>query len=98
MEKNHAKNSHTEKCHVDKERVEKDLRRAVITVVVITAFITTFTGSALNLSIPDIGSQFGASAGRMGWLVSGYTLSVAAFSVPFGRLAEMCIRDRSQTE
>lgn len=92
MEKNHAKNSHTEKCHVDKERVEKDLRRAVITVVVITAFITTFTGSALNLSIPDIGSQFGASAGRMGWLVSGYTLSVAAFSVPFGRLADITSR------
>lgn len=92
MEKNHAKNSHTEKCHVDKERLEKDLRRAVITVVVITAFITTFTGSALNLSIPDIGSQFGASAGRMGWLVSGYTLSVAAFSVPFGRLADITSR------
>lgn len=92
MEKNHAKNSHTEKCHVDKERVEKDLRRAVITVVVITAFITTFTGSALNLSIPDIGSQFGVSAGRMGWLVSGYTLSVAAFSVPFGRLADITSR------
>lgn len=92
MEKNHAKNSYTEKCHVDKERVEKDLRRAVITVVVITAFITTFTGSALNLSIPDIGSQFGASAGRMGWLVSGYTLSVAAFSVPFGRLADITSR------
>ena len=92
MEKNHAKNRHTEKCHVDKERAEKDLRRAVITVVVITAFITTFTGSALNLSIPDIGSQLGASAGRMGWLVSGYTLSVAAFSVPFGRLADITSR------
>ena len=64
----------------------------MITVVVITAFITTFTGSALNLSIPDIGSQFGASAGRMGWLVSGYTLSVAAFSVPFGRLADITSR------
>lgn len=77
---------------MDKNHVEKNLQRAVITVVVITAFITTFTGSALNLSIPDIGSQFGASAGRMGWLVSGYTLSVAAFSVPFGRLADITSR------
>ena len=66
MEKNHAKNSHTEKCHVDKERVEKDLRRAVITVVVITAFITTFTGSALNLSIPDIGSAVRCECGTHG--------------------------------
>lgn len=92
MEKNNEKKSHIENSHLDKDHAEKALRGAVITVVVITAFITTFTGSALNLSIPDIGAQFGASAGRMGWLVSGYTLSVAAFSVPFGRLADITSR------
>lgn len=81
-----------EKNHVENSPEDKALQRAVITVVVITAFITTFTGSALNLSIPDIGARFGASAGHMGWLVSGYTLSVAAFSVPFGRLADITSR------
>lgn len=67
-------------------------RRITIIVVVITAFITTFTGSALNLSIPDIGEEFSVSAGFVGWLITGYTLAVAAFSVPFGRLADITCR------
>ncbi len=67
-------------------------QKTVILVVVITAFITTFTGSALNLSIPDIGEQFGVSANFVGWLVTGYTLAVAAFSVPIGRVADITCR------
>lgn len=67
-------------------------QKIVIMIVVITAFITTFTGSALNLSIPDIGEQFGVSANFVGWLVTGYTLAVAAFSVPIGRLADITCR------
>ena len=61
--------------------MEKNQQRAIITVVIITAFITTFTGSALNLSVPDIGDQFGVSAGTVGWLITGYTLAVAALSL-----------------
>ena len=72
--------------------MEKNQQRAIITVVIITAFITTFTGSALNLSVPDIGEQFGVSAGTVGWLITGYTLAVAAFSVPLGRLADITCR------
>lgn len=72
--------------------MEKSKSRAVITVVVITAFITTFTGSALNMSIPEIGREFNVSAASAGWLITGYTLSVAAFSVPLGRLADITSR------
>lgn len=67
-------------------------QKIVIFVVVLTAFITTFTGSALNLSVPDIGEQFGVSANFVGWLVTGYTLAVAAFSVPIGRVADITCR------
>ena len=72
--------------------MSKDIHRPVLAVAVITAFITTFTGSALNLSIPDIGAEFNVSAEAVGWLITGYTLSVAAFSVPFGRMADMTER------
>ncbi len=72
--------------------MSKDIHRPVLAVAVITAFITTFTGSALNLSIPDIGAEFNVSAEAVGWLITGYTLSVAAFSVPFGRIADMTER------
>lgn len=72
--------------------MDKKQQRIIITVVIITAFITTFTGSALNLSVPDIGTEFGVSAGLVGWLITGYTLAVAAFSVPLGRLADITCR------
>ena len=74
------------------KRKSGHVQKATICVVIITAFITTFTGSALNLSIPDIGSEFGVSAGAVGWLITGYTLAVAAFSVPFGRMADITCR------
>ena len=54
-----------------------------------TAFITSFTGSALNLAIPDISEYYKASASLSGWIVTGYTLTVAAVSIPAG-----CIADR----
>ncbi len=66
--------------------------KRTILVVVLTAFVTTFTGSALNLSIPALGQQFDVSAGIVGWLVTGYTLAVAAFSVPAGRIADLTCR------
>jgi len=53
-----------------------------------TSFSTTFIGSALNLSIPSIGMEFDVSASLLGWVVTSYILTVAAFSVPFGRLAD----------
>lgn len=65
-----------------------------IFVVITTAFITTFTGSALTLAVPAIGRYFGVSAGFVGWLVTAYTLVVAAFSVPWGRIADLTGRKR----
>jgi len=58
-------------------------------VALVTAFVTTFTGSAMNLSIPDMGSEFHVSASSIGWVVTGYMLAVAALSVPFGRFADL---------
>lgn len=84
-------NSMKEECKDNKHNKGNE-QKVVIAVVVITAFVTTFTGSALNLSVPDIGEQFGVSANFVGWLVTGYTLAVAAFSVPLGRLADITCR------
>ncbi len=62
---------------------------AMLTVILMTAFITTFTGSALNLSVPSISSEFSAGAVSVGWIVTGYILASAALSVPFGRFADL---------
>lgn len=73
---------------------KRNTQLPTILVVVITAFITTFTGSALNLSIPSLGSEFHASAAMVGWIVTGYILAAAVLSVPFGRLADLTGRKR----
>ena len=57
-------------------------------VSVTTAFISTFMGSALNLSIPNMGEHFGVSAALVGWVVTAYMLAVAAMSVPMGKIAD----------
>jgi EmrB/QacA subfamily drug resistance transporter len=57
-------------------------------VSVTTAFISTFMGSALNLSIPNMGDHFGVSATLVGWVVTAYMLAVAAMSVPMGKIAD----------
>ena len=67
----------------------KTKQKITILVVLLTAFITSFTGSALNLAIPDISEYYKASASLSGWIVTGYTLTVAAASIPAG-----CVADR----
>jgi len=79
---------------MDKKIAARNIQLSTIMVVVITAFITTFTGSALNLSIPSMGSEFHASATAVGWIVTGYILAAAVLSVPFGRLADLTGRKR----
>ncbi|HZK01951.1 MAG TPA: MFS transporter, partial [Anaerovoracaceae bacterium] len=63
-------------------------------VVILTALMTTFSGSALNLSIPAIDNEYGAGAVLIGWVINGYILAGAALSVPFGRLADITGRER----
>lgn len=58
----------------------------------ITSFMTTFMSSSLNLSIPALESYFGVSAATIGWVVSAYTISVAAMSLPFGKVADITSR------
>lgn len=63
-------------------------------VVLLTSFMTTFTGNALNLSIPAIEMEFGASAKMVGWVMTLYTLVCAVMAVPFGKIADSIDRKK----
>lgn len=69
-------------------------RKAVLRMTMTTAFITTFMGSALNLSVPAMETEFRVSAAMVGWVVTAFTLSVAALSVPMGKIADSTGRRR----
>lgn len=74
------------------EKEIKKFRRAALVVVLLTSFTMSLIGSALNLSIPAIGAEFEVTADTVGWLVTGFLLCIAAFSVPFGRLSDITCR------
>ncbi len=63
--------------------------KKILYVALLTSFMTTFMGSALNLSIPNLEEDFQVGAALVGWVITTYTLTVAAFSVPFGKLADV---------
>lgn len=66
----------------------------ILVVVLLTSFICTFSGNALNLSIPAIEADFGVSAKAVGWVITIYTLVCAAAAVPFGKVADILDRKK----
>ncbi len=67
----------------------EDKRKSALRVATLTSFLTTFMSSALNLSIPAISTEFNANAAYVGWIVTAYTLVVAAFCIPMGKISDM---------
>jgi len=60
----------------------------------VSAFLTPFMASSMNVAMPLIGKEFGLSAVTLGWVLTAYTLTAAMFLVPFGRLADLVGRKR----
>ena len=73
---------------------DRSLRRTALTVSMVSSFLTPFMASGLNVGMPLIGREFGASAVTLGWILTAYTLAAAMFLMPFGRLADLVGRKR----
>lgn len=67
-------------------------KKMALYLLMLTAFIAAFSGSALNLSIPSIDKEFQAGASAIGWIINGFIIAGAALSVPIGRLADITNR------
>ena len=65
------------------------IQNTTLFTAIVTSFLTTFTGSALNLSVPGIEAEFASNAITVGWIITIYTMSAAVFSVPFGKMADV---------
>lgn len=73
---------------------DKAFKRSVLLVSTFAAFLTPFLGSAVNLALPSIGKDLGASAIGLGWVISSFILSSAIFLLPLGRLADIAGRKK----
>jgi EmrB/QacA subfamily drug resistance transporter len=71
------------------ELKDPQVKSSILLVAMISAFLTPFMGSAINLALPAIGTAFNADAVLLGWIATSYLLSSAVFLVPFGRLADI---------
>ncbi|MGI6721702.1 MAG: MFS transporter [Anaerovoracaceae bacterium] len=63
-------------------------------VMIVSAFISTFMSSSLNLAVPGMGAYFNVSAAAIGWIITAYILTTTALSVPFGKIADTTGRRR----
>ncbi|MBE6010853.1 MAG: MFS transporter [Lachnospiraceae bacterium] len=69
-------------------------QRAVLLTVLITAFITPFMGSSMNLCVINIESEFHTSAAIVGWVITSFTMATVALSIPMGKIADVTGRKR----
>lgn len=69
-------------------------KNSVLLVSTFAAFLVPFLSSAINLALPAIGKDLGASAIQLGWVISSFILSAAIFLLPFGKFADITGRKR----
>lgn len=74
------------------EKRTQGREKAALLVVMATSFITPFSGSAINLALPTIGTELNGSALLLSWVVTSFLLASAAFLLPLGRLADIAGR------
>ncbi len=70
------------------------IKRSALLIATLSAFLTPFMVSSINIALPAIGKEFQMGAVLMSWVPTSYLLSAAMFLVPFGRLADIYGRKR----
>jgi EmrB/QacA subfamily drug resistance transporter len=69
--------------------LSKSGKRVVLLIAILAGFITPFDGSAVNIALPVIGSEFHLDAISLSWVSTAYLLASAIFLVPFGKIADI---------
>jgi MFS family permease len=64
-------------------------RTIILVLVTLASFLNPFTGSAINLALPVIGTEFMVDAIMLSWIPSAYLLSTVIFLLPAGRLGDL---------
>ena len=71
------------------ERSEKTRTRLLLVVVVTAILISVVNQTFVNVVVPDIQRDYGATQGQVGWVITGYLL-VFAVGIPlYGRIADL---------
>ena len=73
----------------EEERVGQRNTRLLLVVVVTAILISVLNQTFVNVVVPDIRADYGATQGQAGWVITGYLL-VFAIGIPlYGRVADL---------
>ncbi|MBP8597747.1 MAG: MFS transporter [Selenomonas sp.] len=64
------------------------MQNQILWIMMLSSFLTPFTGSALILSLPEIGQAYQASPNELGWVIEIFLLTSIVFLLPMGKLAD----------
>ncbi len=70
------------------------VKKAVLLIATLTAFLTPFMASSINIALPAIERDFHVDAVLLAWVATSFLLPAAVFLLPFGRLADIHGRKR----
>ena len=63
--------------------------KLILIITTLTAFMTAFMGSSINIALPVIGKEFNATALVLSWLSTAYLVTAAALLLPVGKLTDI---------
>jgi DHA2 family metal-tetracycline-proton antiporter-like MFS transporter/DHA2 family florfenicol/chloramphenicol resistance protein-like MFS transporter len=63
--------------------------RLLLAVLICALFVSVFTNTMVNVAIPVIRGQFGASEAEAGWVITGYALTFAVSIPIYGRDSDL---------
>jgi len=69
-------------------------KKIVLLIATLGAFIVPFMVSSINIALPSIGKEFAMNTVLLNWVVLSFMLSIAVFTLPFGRVADIFGRKR----
>ena len=69
-------------------------KKTVLFVTTLPSFTIPFMGSSVYIALPTIGKEFSMNAALLGWVATGYLLTMGMFLVPIGRLADILGRKK----
>jgi len=73
---------------------EKSIRRTALIITITSGIILPFMGSSVNIVLPAMSKEFNLNAVQMGWVLTAFLVTSAAFLLPFGRLSDIVGRKK----
>jgi EmrB/QacA subfamily drug resistance transporter len=63
--------------------------KLILLITTLTAFMTAFMGSSINIALPVIGKEFNSNAVMLSWLSTAYLVTAAAILLPVGKFTDI---------